>query len=212
MDNTELERKISETQSALERLQNASDQLIPEITQVIAKYVIDWMDSLVSRMLKEKSEIIESLGGDKLAQFKGEIDSLKARMIELVTRYLSEIDWPHKRSIPTNVQGVLNNSNDIDKSLNKAVRLIIGETGKIFIKYGCANIDKTSEWQKDEHGRICYGFGLPSLLIPSEKEFAQIKEKYSRMIAEQGPVLMELAKLTQELKGSRAEDLWKHAQ
>jgi hypothetical protein len=211
MEPKNLKKQIEDNKSTLARLQSSSEKMIPDIEKILLNYLLEWTDIIIEGVKRDKPEIIMSMGKENITQFKSEIESLKTEYPRIISKKLSGIDWPHRREIPNNIQAGLDFKQYFDSSLDNVLRVTIGGVGEILKIYAFVKPGTSLEWTNDERGRISYGFGLPRLDTPSEKEYAGIKSEYSRLINEQMPIIMELIKLIQEEKRNQAEDLWKQA-
>jgi len=165
------------------------------------------MKSAVTR----EPEITQSLGQATLGELKNKFKEALTMIPSLSEQKLKSVQWAHRERllVEYDFSAYSNLADTTCKSLEEAIRDLIGQIGALLLEYGYERDEKyVHEWQARPGTTPRYSYGLPDDLSYA-KEFRGLSAKYKKIICEEyqkvGTALNEAVRAK---KAAEAQSLW----
>jgi hypothetical protein len=208
--------KIQELEAKINQIKQRCESLVNEFVDVITTYLPEAIDDVVNRAVGHNPEIIKSLGAEKIREIKKEISLISTSARVEASDQLGRVDWVHRREIKEadlSTQNFFNLQDVTKRSLEDAIRLILGKVGALLIESGIETV--SGQWQKaDGSSSIVYSskYQLPNHgMSPSLARFSELFEMYKTLLTELFRTLIELKSTQSQKKASEAKDTWNQA-
>lgn len=208
MSSPDYDRIIAREQQVLASIKGQGERLIPEFKRIAAAYVRDLSITLLKSYFQYKPEISRTLGTDSLAGMKREFTDLLDSLPAQTSQRLDDSQiWLHRVDIPDRAVSDMTYSYQLEKSSNKslddALRELIGLVGSILMKYGFVEAGKDFTWNMSPGGLPHYANDLPSKGMEHYQALTKLKGKYKDLLIEYVYAVQNLRKAEQARKSAR---------
>jgi hypothetical protein len=201
------QKLIDDKLQGKENLFNRMEEQKDLILEGLVIFVKQWFkDETTSTIKKEADKVIE-LGDTKAKGLKLKTQDLIDNSSSLVHKYMNEDSiWWHHNEDNASYHSYEHRLLD---SLDKMVRLMLGELGSLLEEYGLINVpphystNYKGSWRKEVDGRIIYGYG-----VSYSKEVLELGNQYAKLILEGQKINFELQRLKDKLKKENVEQWW----
>jgi len=189
MDSTDRDRIIAREQKVLASVKEQGEKLIPEFKRITAAYVRELSINLMKSYFKYKPELTSSIGAEKLEEIKREFTGLLDSLPEHTSKRLDDSQiWLHREKIPDRALTDMTYSYQFEKRSNKsmdeAIRDLIGLVGSLLIKYGFVESGKDFTWKMAPGGIPQYAIDLPSTGMDHYRALNKLMEQYKDILVE----------------------------
>jgi hypothetical protein len=189
MSSTDYDRNISQERHVLASIKEQGEKLIPEFKRITAAYVRDLSINLMKSYFKYKPDVTISLGAEKLDDMKGEFTGILDSLPEQTNKRLDDSQiWLHRVEIPDHALSDMTYSYQFEKRSNKsmddAIRELIGLVGSMLMNYGFVEVGKDFTWRMTPGGIPQYANDLPSRGMEHHKALNKLMEQYKNILVE----------------------------
>ena len=159
-----------------------------------------------------KTEVTRSLGTEKLEKMKQEFTGILDSLPEHTSKRLDDGQiWLHREEIPDRAVTDMTYSYQFEKRSNKsmddAIRELIGLVGSMLIKYGFVEAGKDFTWKMTPGGIPQYANDLPSKGMDHHKALNKLMEQYKKILVEYVFAIQNLRKAEQAKNSDQAGGL-----
>ena len=194
MKSEELSKEIEQYQQKAGSLISHMDGLCIKIRDAMPIAAASWINKEVERQIIEKSDIVQSLGIEKLKELKNRLKNLTEKLPEIVKVEIEDRSkWPHytetlKTTVPVG-----------EPYFNKVFRNVISSLGSILNEFGLI-IEVGpfyTSWQRSSNGGYYYAINVGPETMPEEiSEYNRILMQYKSL----GTKIAQSQKLLSEAK------------
>ena len=189
MSSSDYDRKISQEQNVLAAVKNDAEKLIPEFKRVAALYIRELSINLLKSYFNHKPDLASRLSAENLETLKKEFTTILESLPEKTSKRLDDGGiWLHRRAIPEKALSDMTYSYQLEKSSNKsmddAIRELIGLVGELLIDYGFVEVGKDFTWKMDPEDKPLYANDLPSRGMDHHRALAKLMEQYKNILIE----------------------------
>ena len=189
MNSTDFDRIIAQERKVLASIKEAGEKLIPEFKRITASYIRELSIELMRSYFKHKPQAAKSLGSEKLEEMKREFSAILDSLPEQTGKRLDAGQiWLHREEIPdravTDMSYSYNFERRSNKSMDDAIRDLIGLVGSMLIKYGFVETDKDFTWTISPAGIPQYANDLPSRGMDHYRTLNKLMEQYKDLLVE----------------------------
>jgi hypothetical protein len=202
MSSSDYDRIIAQEQNVLASVKADGEKLVPELKRVITAYVRELSINLLKSYFKHKPEITRNLGTEKSEalkkEFSGILDSLPERTNQLLD---SRQIWLHRVEIPDDSLTDMTYSYQFEKksskSLDDAIRELIGLVGSMLINYGFVDKGKDFTWNTTAGNIPIYANDLPARGMDHYRALDKLMQDYKDILIEYVYAVQNLRKAEQ---------------
>ena len=189
MSSSDYDRKIAQERNVLASVKEQGEQLIPEFKRIATSYIRELSISLMKSYFKHKPEVTSSLGPEKLEEMKREFTGILDSLPEQTSQRLDEGQiWLHRVEIPGGALSDMTYSYQFEKrsskSMDDAIRELIGLVGSMLINYGFVEVGKDFTWKMTPGDIPQYANDLPSKGMDHYRALTKIMEQYKNILIE----------------------------
>lgn len=189
MSSTEYDRIIEQERNVLASVKEEGEKLIPEFIQTTASYVRELSINLLQSYFKYKPKIAKNLGANKLEEIKREFTGILDSLPDQASQRLNNHQiWLHRVEIPEQALSDMTYSYQLEKRSNKtmddAIRELIGLVGAMLIKHGFVEDGKDFTWKMTPGGITQYANDLPSRGMDHYRALSNLMEQYKNILIE----------------------------
>jgi len=209
--------KERELRPYISRMEELRLQFIDELVAFAAQM----FDTLARRYVVRYPEVTLGMGKENLASMKALVVGLQRKAPKIVTNVLSDpgIWWHLAPSLhDTSQYEILGNSfvgNRFPEKIDKAVRRVLGELGKVLEQFGFSVVTRVPQekggeefwFLVPENGLSAPEPYYPHMLVWSE-EMQNTIQKYNSQYKNALVIYVEIVKLRDEQKRQQASKLW----
>ena len=212
MNSTDFDRIIAQERKVLASIKEQGEKLIPEFKRITASYIRELSIKLMKSYFGYKPEITRSLGTDKLEEMKREFKGILVSLPEHTSKRLDDSQiWLHREDIPDRAVTDMTYSYHFEKRSNKsmdeAIRDLIGLVGSMLIKYGFVEDGKDFTWKMTPGGILQYANDFPSKGMDHHKALNKLMEQYKNILVEYVFAIQNLRKAEQAKNSAQAGEL-----
>ena len=202
MNSTDFDRIIAQERKVLASIKEQGEKLIPEFKRITASYIRELSIKLMKSYFSYKPEVTRSLGTEKLEEVKREFTGILDSLPEQTSKRLDDGQiWLHREEIPDRAVTDMTYSYYFEKRSNKsmdeAIRDLIGLVGSMLIKYGFVEAGKDFTWKMTPGGIPQYANDLPSKGMDHHKALNILMEQYKNILVEYVFAIQKLRKAEQ---------------
>jgi hypothetical protein len=208
---------IKQAEETLARVREEAEALVQQFNHVTPLYVADLAEYLMKDAVSNKPEVTQSLGETVLRELKGKFKEAIVAIPSWSEQKLQSVRWAHLEPFPKehNHWACSELSERTIKSLDEAVRDLVGGVGSLLLQYGYEREKKhplAPAWQVRPGDTPRYSYGLPDLDSPHARKFQELLVRYRAFITENyQEATAALQKAFQEKKAAEAQALWDKA-
>ncbi len=189
MSSTEYDRIIAQERTVLASVKEQGEHLIPEFIRITASYVRELSVTLLKSYFKYKPEVVRNLGAEKLEEIRREFTGILDSLPEQTSQRLDDQQiWLHRVEIPEHALSDMTYSYQLEKRSNKsmddAIRELIGLVGSVLINHGFVEVGKDFTWKKTPGGIPQYANDLPSRGMDHYRALSKLMEQYKNILIE----------------------------
>jgi hypothetical protein len=189
MSSSEYDRIIAQEQHALASIKEQGEKLIPEFKRVTTSYVRELSIKLMKSYFKSKLEVARSLSAEKLEEIKQEFTGILDSLPEQTSERLDDSEiWLHRVEIPEGAVSDMTFSYQFEKRSNKsmddAIRELIGLVGSMLMNYGFVEVGKDFTWKTTTGGITLYANDLPSRGMNHHRALTKLMDQYKDLLVE----------------------------
>ncbi len=212
MNSTDFDRIIAQERKVLASIKEQGEKLIPEFKRITASYIRELSIKLMKSYFRNKPEVTRSLGTEKLEEMKREFTGILVSLPEHTSKLLDDSQiWLHREEIPDRAVTDMTYSYYFEKRSNKsmdeAIRDLIGLVGSMLIKYGFVEAGKDFTWKMTPGGIPQYANDLPSKGMDHHKALNKLMEQYKNILVEYVFAIQNLRKAEQAKNSAQAGGL-----
>ena len=210
MNSTDFDRIITQERKVLVSIKEQGENLIPEFNRITALYIRELSIKIMKSYFRTKPEVTRSLGTEKLEEMKQEFTEILDSLPEHISNRLDDSQiWLHREEIPDHAVTDMTYSYYFEKrsskSMDEAIRDLIGLVGSILINYGFVEADKDFTWKMTPGGIPQYAKDLPSKGMDHHKALNILMEQYKNILVEYVFTIQNLRKAEQAKKLSQSD-------
>jgi len=210
MNSTDYDRIIAQERKVLVSINEQGEKLIPEFKRITASYIRELSIKLMKSYFKYQTDVTRSLGTVKLEEMKQEFTGILDSLPEHTSKRLDDSQiWLHREEIPDRAVTDMTYSYQFEKRSNKsmdeAIRDLIGLVGSMLIKYGFVEAGKDFTWKMTSGGIPQYANDLPSRGMDHYRALSKLMEQYKDLLVEYVFATQNLRKAQQAKKSSQAD-------
>jgi hypothetical protein len=210
MSSTDYDRIIAQERKVLASIKENGEKLIPEFKRITTSYIRELSINLMKSYFRYKPEVTRNLGTEKLEEMKREFKGILDTLPEHTSKRLDDSQiWLHRVEIPDHAITDMKYSYQFEKRSNKsmdqAIRDLIGLVGSMLIKYGFVEAGKDFTWKMTPGGIPQYANDLPSTGMDHHKALIKLMEQYKNILVEYVFAIQNLRKAEQAKKSSQAD-------
>jgi hypothetical protein len=202
---------VKQAEMNLKRVRSEADALAQQLINVVPLYANELANQFMKRAVTGEPEVTKSLGQAKLGELKNKFKGALAMIPSLSEQKLKSVQWAHREQLPSehDYLAYYNRAETTCKSLEEAVRDLIGHIGALLLEYGYERDEKRVPlWQSRPGTTPRYSYGLPDDLSHA-KEFRGLSAKYKKFISEEyQKVDGALNEAVRAKKAGEAQSLW----
>ena len=212
MNSTDYDRIIDQERKVLTSIKEEGEKLIPEFKRLTASYIRELSIQLMKSYFKHKPEVTRSLGAEKLEEMKLEFTGILDSLPENTSnRFDDNQIWLHREEIPDHAVTDMTYSYYFEKrsakSIDEAIRDLIGLVGAMLIKYELVESGKDFTWKMTPGGIPQYANELPSQGMDHHKALNKLMEQYKNILVEYVFAIQNLKKAEKAKKIDQFDDL-----
>jgi len=212
MNSTDFDRIIAQERKVLASIKEQGENLIPEFNRITALYIRELSIKIMKSYFRTKPEVTRSLGTEKLEEMKQEFTEILDSLPEHISNRLDDSQiWLHREEIPDHAVTDMTYSYYFEKrsskSMDEAIRDLIGLVGSILIKYGLVVTGKDFTWKMTPGGIPQYANDLPSIEMDHHKALNILMEQYKNILVEYVFTIQNLRKAEQAKNSAQAGGL-----
>jgi len=210
MNSPDYDRIIAQERKALASIREQGEKLIPEFKRIAASYIRELSIKLMKSYFKYKPQLTRRLGTEKLEEIKREFTGILDSLPEHTSKRFDDSQiWLHREKIPDSALTDMTYSYQFEKRSNKsmddAIRDLIGLVGSLLIKYGFVEDGKDFTWKITPGGIPQYANDLPSTGMDHYRALNNLMEKYKNILVEYVFAIQNLRKAEQARNSSQAD-------
>ena len=212
MNSTDFDRIITQERKVLVSIKEQGENLIPEFKRITASYIRELSIKLMKSYFRYKPEVTRSLGTEKLEEMKREFTAILDSLPDQTSKRLDDGQiWLHREEIPDRAVTDMTYSYYFEKRSNKsmdeAIRDLIGLVGSMLIKYGFVEAGKDFTWKMTPGGIPQYANDFPSNEMDHHKTLNKLMEQYKNILVEYVFAIQNLRKAEQAKNSAQAGGL-----
>jgi len=212
MNSTDFDRIITQERKVLVSIKEQGENLIPEFNRITALYIRELSIKIMKSYFRTKPEVTRSLGTEKLEEMKQEFTEILDSLPEHISNRLDDSQiWLHREEIPDHAVTDMTYSYYFEKRSNKsmdeAIRDLIGLVGSMLIKYGFVETGKDFTWKMTPGGIPQYANDLPSQGMDHYRALTKLMEQYKNILVEYVFAIQNLRKAEQAKNSAQAGGL-----
>jgi len=202
MNSADFDQIIAQERKVLASIKEQGEKLIPEFKRITASYIRELSIQLMKSYFKYQPEVTRSLGTEKLEEMKREFTGILDSLPEHTSKRLDDSQiWLHREVIPDHAVTDMTYSYYFEKRSNKsmdeAIRDLIGLIGSMLIKYGFVEAGKDFTWKMTSGGIPQYANDLPSQGMAHYSALSKLMEQYKNILVEYVFAIQNLRKAEQ---------------
>lgn len=202
MNSTDYDRIIAQERKVLLSIKEQGEKLIPEFKRTVAGYIRELSIKLMKSYFKYQPDVTRSLGAEKSEAMKREFTAILDSLPEHVSKRLDDNQiWLHRERIPDRALSDMSYSYQFErrsnKSMDEAIRELIGLFGSMLIKYGFVEEGKDFTWKMSPAGIPQYANDLPSQGMDHYRALTKLMEQYKDLLIEYVFAIQNLRKAEQ---------------
>jgi hypothetical protein len=202
MSSPDYDRIIAQEQKVLASVKEQGEKIIPEFKRLTAAYVRELSIKLMKSYFKAKPEVTSSLGSEKLEELKREFTGILESLPEHTSKRLDGGQiWLHREVIPDRAVTDMTYSYQFEKRSNKsmdeAIRELIGLVGALLIEYGFVEDGKDFTWKMTPGGITQYANDLPFRGMDHYRALSSHMDQYKDLLIEYVYAIQNLKKAEQ---------------
>ena len=183
------DRIIVQERNVLASVKEEGERLIPELKRITTSYIRELSINIMKSYFKHKQEIAKNLGAEKLEEIKKEFTGILDSLPEQTSQRLDNSQiWLHRVEIPEHALSDMTYSYQLEKKSNKsmddAIRELIGLVGSMLINYGFVEVGKDFTWKMTPGGIPQYANDLPSKGMDHHRALTKLMEQYKNILIE----------------------------
>jgi hypothetical protein len=207
MISTDYDRIIAQERKVLVSINEHGEKLISEFTRIASLYVREFSIYLMKGYYTNRPEVARNLGPNKLAELKREFKGFIDNLPEHTRKRLDDSQiWLHRFQIPDGAISDMTYSYQLsqkaNRSMDQAIRDLIGMAGSLLIKYGFIEVGVDYEWKMTPGGIPFYASDLPSKGMDHYKGLTKLMDQYKDILVEYVYAIQNLRKAQQAKKSS----------
>ncbi len=189
MTSTDYDRIIAQEERVLASIKEQGEKMVPQFSRTIAAYVRELSITLLKSYFKHKPDAARKLGAEKLDYLKNEFTQIVDSLPEETSQRLDEGQiWLHRAAIPDHALSDMTYSYQFEqksrKSMDDAIRELIGLVGAMLIKYGFVEEGKDFTWKMTAGDITQYANDLPARGMDHYKPLTTLMEQYKDLLIE----------------------------
>jgi len=210
MSSPDYDRIIAQERNVLASVKEQGEKLIPEFKRITTSYVRELSINLMKSYFKHKPEVAKSLGAEKLEEIKREFTGILDSLPEQTSQRLDDSHiWLHRIEIPEYKLSDMTYSYQMEKRSNKsmddAIRELIGLVGSLLINYGFVEDGKDFTWEITPGGIPQYANDLPSKGMDHHRALTKLIEQYKNILIEYVYAIQNLWKAEQAKNSAQVD-------
>lgn len=210
MNSTDYDRIIAQERNILVSVKEQGEKLIPEFKRITTSYVRELSINLLKTYFKLKPEVARRLGADKLEEIKREFTGILDSLPEQTSQRLDDNQiWLHRVEIPEHELSDMTYSYQLErrsnKSMDDAIRDLIGLVGSMLMKYGYVEVGKDFTWKMTPGGIPQYANDLPSRGMDHYRALNKHMDRYKDLLIEYVYANQNLRKAEQTRDSAQAD-------
>ncbi len=189
MSSSDYDRIITQERNVLASVKEEGEKLIPELKRITTSYIRELSINLMKSYFKYKQDVVKNLGAEKLEEIKQEFTRILDSLPEQTSQRLDNSQiWLHRVEIPEDALSDMTYSYQLEKKSNKsmddAIRELIGLVGSMLISYGFVEVGKDFTWKMTPGGIPQYANDLPSIGMDHHRALTKLMEQYKNILIE----------------------------
>ena len=189
MSSTDYDRIIAQERKILVSIKEHGEKFIPEFKRITTSYIRECSINLMKSYYTYKPEVTRNLGTEKLEEMKREFKEILDALPEHTSKQLDDSQiWLHRVKLPGHAISDMTYSYQLEKrskkSMDRAIRYLIGLVGSILIKYGFIEVGKDYRWKMTPGDIPQYAYDLPSKGMDHYKALSKLIEQYKDILVE----------------------------
>ena len=189
MSSSDYDRIITQEKNVLASVKEEGEKLIPELKRITTSYIRELSINLMKSYFKYKQDVVKNLGAEKLEEIKQEFTGILDSLPEQTSqRFDNSQIWLHRVEIPEHALSDMTYSYQLEKKSNKsmddAIRELIGLVGSMLISYGFVEVGKDFTWKMTPGGIPQYANDLPSRGMDHHRALTKLMEQYKNILIE----------------------------
>ena len=210
MSSTDYDRIIAQERKVLASIKEQGEKVIPEFKRVTTAYVRELSIILLKKYFKYIPDVVSNLGTVKLEELKQEFNGILDSLPEQTSQRLDDVQiWLHRVDIPDHALSDMTYSYQFEKRSNKsmddAIRDLIGLVGTILMKYGFVVADEDFTWKMTPGGIPQYANDLPSRGMDHHRALNKQMEQYKDLLIEYVYTIQNLRKAEQAKRSAQSD-------
>ncbi|WP_203246316.1 hypothetical protein [Sporosarcina beigongshangi] len=194
---TMIEDKREEKKILVEKMEAKKGEILSELAVFSKK----WFKTTTMYTVKESPDKLLAMGEDKARKLKEEIAALEDNVSEQVAKHADKKEfWWHEYE--TNRSYHFSNVQALPE-LNDPTRLILGEFGKILIKYELISHSSNDWKQESREGEVKYGYS-----ISFSDKLCTLSKEFVELIKVGREINSEISKTEDKKKRENIEEWW----
>ncbi|MGO9018392.1 MAG: hypothetical protein ACLQVJ_08585 [Syntrophobacteraceae bacterium] len=184
------EEDIAQINAQIEALREQAEPATRQFLHNTVLFLCDWARRNVDRAVTSHPELTKQLGKERLSRLKIELAQLNDEMPEHVQKHLNQKElWLHRGEIQQqrakySLSPYEFSGNRPPDKLNDKVRMLLGYTGALLVKFGFAKYDRNSVWELDSTGaspKYKYGFDWSQGMKTTLNRYADVYYQLSQL-------------------------------
>ncbi len=210
MNSTDYDRIIAQERRILASIKEQGENIIPEFKRTATSYVRELSITLLKSYFKHRPDAAKRLGTEKQAEMKKEFTGILDSLPERASQRLDDKQiWLHRLEIPDRALSDMTYSYQLEKRSNKsmddAVRELIGVVGSMLMKYGFVETGNDITWKMTAGGIPHYANDLPSKGMDHHAALTKLMEQYKNLLIEYVYTTQNLWKTEQNKKSAQSD-------
>ncbi len=210
MSSPDYDRIITQERNVLASVKEQGEKLIPDFKRITTSYIRELSINLMKSYFKYKKEVANSLGAEKLEEIRREFTGILDSLPEQTSQRLDDSQiWLHRVEIPEHALSDMTYSYQLEKRSNKsmddAIRELIGLVGSMLINYGFVEVGKDFTWKMTPGGIPQYANDLPSKGMDHHRALTKLMEQYKNILIEYVYAIQNLRKAEQAKNSAQVD-------
>ncbi len=210
MSSPDYDRIITQERNVLASVKEQGEKLIPDFKRITTSYIRELSINLMKSYFKYKQEVANSLGAEKLEEIRREFTGILDSLPEQTSQRLDDSQiWLHRVEIPEHALSDMTYSYQLEKRSNKsmddAIRELIGLVGSMLINYGFVEVGKDFTWKMTPGGIPQYANDLPSKGMDHHRALTKLMEQYKNILIEYVYAIQNLRKAEQAKNSAQVD-------
>ena len=210
MSSSEYDQIIAQERKVLASVKEQGEKLIPEFKKITTSYVRGLAINLMKSYLKYKPEVTKSLGVEKLENIKEDFTGILDSLPEQTNKRLDDSRiWLHRAEIPDHAVSDMTYSYQMErrsnKSMDDAIRDLIGLVGSMLMNYGFVEVGKDFTWKMTTGGIPLYANDLPSRGMDHHRALTKLMDQYKNLLVEYVYSIQNLRKAEQAKRSAQLD-------